>query len=130
MDGGRILKSVKTSYAEHVGDDKMDDIVREMMKQQHKAMFIALRDGKFDTDDRRRGGRSVAVDAGARGRVAGRAGRARRLGRRSRDRQAAAPRATGSPAAPAGSAARQPPPRRDSRRSDAPQTLRQAARES
>jgi hypothetical protein len=27
----------------------MGDIVREMMKQQHKAMFIALRDGKFDT---------------------------------------------------------------------------------
>jgi hypothetical protein len=26
----------------------MGDIVREMMKQQHKAMFIALRDGKFD----------------------------------------------------------------------------------
>jgi hypothetical protein len=26
----------------------MGDIIREMMKQQHKAMFIALRDGKFD----------------------------------------------------------------------------------
>jgi hypothetical protein len=48
MDGGRILKSVKTSYAEYVGADRMADIVREMMKQQHKAMFIALRDGKFD----------------------------------------------------------------------------------
>jgi hypothetical protein len=48
MDGGRILKSVKTSYAEYVGNDRMADIVREMMKQQHKAMFIALRDGKFD----------------------------------------------------------------------------------
>src|SRR6202012_5236296 len=48
MDGGRILKSVKTSYAEYVGNDRMADIVREMMKQQHKAMFIALRHGKFD----------------------------------------------------------------------------------
>jgi hypothetical protein len=47
-DGGRILKSVKTSYAEYVGNDRMTEIVREMMKQQHKAMFIALRDGKFD----------------------------------------------------------------------------------
>jgi len=26
----------------------MSEVVREMMKQQHKAMFIALRDGKFD----------------------------------------------------------------------------------
>jgi hypothetical protein len=48
MDGGRILKSVKTSYAEYIGNERMADIVREMMKQQHKAMFIALRDGKFD----------------------------------------------------------------------------------
>src|SRR3974390_2446307 len=47
-DGGRILKSVKTSYAEYVGNERMGDIVREMMKQQHKAMFIALRGGKFD----------------------------------------------------------------------------------
>lgn len=47
-DGGRILKSVKTSYAEYLGSERMAEIVREMMKQQHKAMYIALRDGKFD----------------------------------------------------------------------------------
>jgi hypothetical protein len=47
-DGGRILKSVKTSYAEYLGNERMSEIVREMMKQQHKAMFIALRDGKFE----------------------------------------------------------------------------------
>src|ERR1700679_1522020 len=48
MDGGRILKSFKRSYAEHVGADKMQDLVKQMMKEQHKAMFIALRDGQFD----------------------------------------------------------------------------------
>jgi hypothetical protein len=48
MDGGRILKSVKTSYAEHVEKDKLGDVVRQMMKEQHKAMFRALRDGEFD----------------------------------------------------------------------------------
>jgi hypothetical protein len=48
MDGGRILKSVKTSYAEHLGVDKMADLVRKMMKDQHKGMLIALRDGQFD----------------------------------------------------------------------------------
>jgi len=48
MDGGRILKSVKKSYAEHVGVDGMSEIVKQMMKEQHKAMFIALRDGQFD----------------------------------------------------------------------------------
>lgn len=48
MDGGRILKTIKTSYAEHVGSDKMQQVVRELMKEQHKMMFIALRDGQFD----------------------------------------------------------------------------------
>jgi hypothetical protein len=48
MDGGRILKSVKTSYAEHLEADGMSETVKQMMKAQHKAMFIALRDGQFD----------------------------------------------------------------------------------
>lgn len=48
MDGGRILKSVKTSYAEHIGTDAMVETVKQMMKEQHKAMFMALRDGQFD----------------------------------------------------------------------------------
>src|SRR3954452_16152644 len=49
MDGGRILKSVKKSYAEHVGAEGMQEIVRGLMKEQHKAIFIALRDGQFDS---------------------------------------------------------------------------------
>ena len=48
MDGGRILKSVKRSYAEHVGTEGMSDLVRDLMKDQHKSMLIALRDGQYD----------------------------------------------------------------------------------
>jgi hypothetical protein len=48
MDGGRILKTVKTSYAEHVKSERLAEVVRGLMKEQHKAMFIALRDGQFD----------------------------------------------------------------------------------
>jgi hypothetical protein len=48
MDGGRILKTTKTSYAEHLGQEGMSEIVRKMMKEQHKAMFVALRNGDFD----------------------------------------------------------------------------------
>jgi hypothetical protein len=48
MDGGRILKTIKTSYAEHLGSDKLQQVVRDLMKEQHKMMFIALRDGQFD----------------------------------------------------------------------------------
>jgi hypothetical protein len=47
-DGGRILKTTKTSYAEHVGQERLAETVRGMMQEQHKAMFIALRDGQFD----------------------------------------------------------------------------------
>ena len=48
-DGGRILKTTKTSYTEHIGQPTMADTVRAMMQEQHKAMFIALRDGQFDS---------------------------------------------------------------------------------
>jgi hypothetical protein len=47
-DGGRILKTTKTSYAEHVESDSVVETVVAMMKEQHKAMFVALREGQFD----------------------------------------------------------------------------------
>jgi hypothetical protein len=47
-DGGRILKTTKTSYAEHIGNERLTETVRAMMQEQHKAMFIALRDGQYD----------------------------------------------------------------------------------
>jgi hypothetical protein len=47
-DGGRILKTMKTSYAEHLNEGNLRDIVHQLMKEQHKAMFVALRDGQFD----------------------------------------------------------------------------------
>lgn len=49
-DGGRILKSVKTSYSSIVGHPAMAEIVRALMKEQHKAMIIALRQGQFEAD--------------------------------------------------------------------------------
>jgi hypothetical protein len=47
-DGGRILKSNKTSYVEIVAAADMAAQVKKIMQDQHKAMFIALRDGQFD----------------------------------------------------------------------------------
>lgn len=47
-DGGRILKSIKTSYAHLLELPNMPEVVRQMMKDQHKAMIVALRDGRFD----------------------------------------------------------------------------------
>jgi hypothetical protein len=46
--GGQILKTTKVSYAELVDDEDVAKRVRSLMKEQHKAMLIALRDGEFD----------------------------------------------------------------------------------
>ena len=71
MDGGRILKSVKRSYAEHVGADGMQDVVKLMMKEQHKAMFIALRDGQFDhVIDAQTGATQAAIASAAKAKAA------------------------------------------------------------
>ncbi len=47
-DGGRIIASRKTGYAEHIGAENLQDVVKQLMREQHKAMFIALRDGEYD----------------------------------------------------------------------------------
>lgn len=47
-DGGRIVKTTRTDYSEYIGRADMTAVVRRLMKEQHKAMFIALRDGQLD----------------------------------------------------------------------------------
>jgi hypothetical protein len=47
-DGGRVVKSVKRSYAKELGREDVGGYVRGLMKAQHMEMVIALREGKFD----------------------------------------------------------------------------------
>ena len=47
-DGGRIIKTARTSYAELIGRSDMTQTVRLMMKEQHRTMFTALRTGDLD----------------------------------------------------------------------------------
>lgn len=49
-DGGRIIKTKKTSYAHLLEEDPEDlaERIRALMKEQHKAMVISLRDGELD----------------------------------------------------------------------------------
>jgi hypothetical protein len=49
-DGGRIVASKKTEYAQHLGSANLQVIVKKLMQEQHKAMFIALRDCVYDED--------------------------------------------------------------------------------
>ena len=50
-DGGRIVATKKTTYSQYIGSDRFPAVVKKLMQAQHKAMFIALRDGLFDTDE-------------------------------------------------------------------------------
>jgi len=47
-DGGRIIKTTRTEYTEHVARPDMQPFVRSLMKEQHKGMFTALRLGDLD----------------------------------------------------------------------------------
>ncbi|MFO0760216.1 MAG: FHA domain-containing protein [Byssovorax sp.] len=60
-DGGRIVKSHKRSYADHVSREDVVVFVRALMKGQHMEMVQALREGKFDAiiDGARGGGMEV-----------------------------------------------------------------------
>jgi hypothetical protein len=49
-DGGRIVASEKTSYQEHVESEQLAEIVKQLMREQHKRVFIELRDGVYDED--------------------------------------------------------------------------------
>lgn len=50
-DGGRIVASKKTSYAEHIGVEDIKTFVKKMMQDQHKGMLISLRDGAYDVSE-------------------------------------------------------------------------------
>ncbi|MEY4550196.1 MAG: hypothetical protein RL685_6391 [Pseudomonadota bacterium] len=47
-DGGRVIKSMRTDYAEFVDHPDRPAMIHRMMREQHRAMAIDLRDGRFD----------------------------------------------------------------------------------
>jgi len=46
--GGTILASKKTSYADIAKVDNLEQVVEELMKEQHKNMLRSLKAGEFD----------------------------------------------------------------------------------
>jgi len=47
-DGGRILRSERHDYSDILGAEDFVAQLRKRMKEQHRAMFVALRQGDFD----------------------------------------------------------------------------------
>jgi len=48
-DGGRIIKTARTDYGEHLEKGDVAKVVRSLMKDQHRAMFTSLRAGELDS---------------------------------------------------------------------------------
>ena len=49
--GGNILASKKTSYADILGAENLQDVVRELMEEQHKEMLRNLINGVYENVD-------------------------------------------------------------------------------
>ena len=49
--GGNILASKKTSYADILNTNHVEDVVREIMEEQHKAMLRELKRGVYDPEE-------------------------------------------------------------------------------
>lgn len=62
--GGTILASKKTSYADILKTSNLEQVVEELMKDQHKEMLRRLKDGDFDAviEDRRPVAEARSVD--------------------------------------------------------------------
>lgn len=61
--GGNILASKKTSYADIIKVDSLEQVVEDLMKEQHKEMLRRLKGGDFDAVIAKRyGGGLPAVD--------------------------------------------------------------------
>ena len=50
---GIILSSKRTSYADIIKSDKLDLVVKEIMRDQHGTMLKTLKDGIFDKKEER-----------------------------------------------------------------------------
>ena len=58
--GGTILGSKKTSYADIAKVDNLEQVVEELMKEQHKGMLRSLKSGEYDeVIDRLQAGKKV-----------------------------------------------------------------------
>lgn len=47
-DGGHVIKSVRTDYSEYVDRPDRPALIQQMMRDQHRAMALDLRDGRLD----------------------------------------------------------------------------------
>ncbi len=59
--GGNILSTKKTSYADILNSEHLEEVVREIMEEQHKSMLRELKRGVYDPPEEREA--SAAAEA-------------------------------------------------------------------
>jgi hypothetical protein len=59
--GGEIIASRKTNYGDIIKFEGLNQLVEELMKEQHKGMLRSLKSGEFDDRAFPDGGRELAV---------------------------------------------------------------------
>lgn len=52
--GGTILAREKTSYADIIKIDNLEEVVKDLMQEQHKKMLRKLISGEFDTENEKK----------------------------------------------------------------------------
>lgn len=66
-DGGRILRTSRTDYSAQLDASDFTERIRRLMKEQHRAMFAALRSGEIDEVIKSTFESPAAVSSGAPG---------------------------------------------------------------
>lgn len=61
--GGNIVSTKKTSYADILNSEHLEEVVREIMEEQHKAMLRELKRGLYDPPEERAA--AMADDSGS-----------------------------------------------------------------
>lgn len=63
--GGNVVDTKRTSYADILNHENRDELIREMMEEQHKSMLRDLKRGKYDAQlglEEARGEEEVEVE--------------------------------------------------------------------
>jgi hypothetical protein len=60
--GGNIISTKKTSYADILSSNHLEDVVREIMEEQHKAMLRELKRGVFDSPEEKAAAAAAAPE--------------------------------------------------------------------
>jgi hypothetical protein len=61
FNGGTILVTQKTSYADILSENNLEQVVQDLMKDQHREMLRRLKNGEFDDQIRARLGTGSAA---------------------------------------------------------------------